>query len=47
MEACGINIPLSTYIMNNEKHISSIHNADQIEKTTVLLFVFRGIKGMR
>lgn len=33
--------------MNNEKHISSIHNADQIEKTTVLLFVFRGIKGMR
>lgn len=33
--------------MNNEKHISSIHNADQIEKTTVLLFAFCEIKGMR
>lgn len=32
--------------MKGEEHIPYIHNADQIEKTTVLLFVFCKIKGM-
>lgn len=44
-EACGINITSSTHIMKDDKHISYIHNADQIKETAMLLFVFCKIKG--
>lgn len=40
MEACKINIPSSTYIMKNDKHISYMLYVDQIKEITMLLFVF-------
>ena len=39
-----INIPSSTYIVKDNKHISYMYSVDHIKEPTMLLFVFWKIK---